>query len=94
MPHAAHAPPPKPPPPPQPPAAPAGMSKAELAAQVKAALRPSYKSGALSREEFKVAARSVTEAAFAQFGDGPPPAAAEVSAAIESLVRDSVGSHV
>ena len=81
-------------PPPQPPAAPAGMSKAELAAQVKAALRPSYKSGALSREEFKVAARSVTEAAFAQFGDGPPPAAAEVSAAIESLVRDSVGSHV
>ena len=37
---------------------------------MKAALRPSYKSGALSREEFKVA-RSVTEAAFARFGDGP-----------------------
>ena len=67
---------------------------AELAAQVKVALRPSYKSGALSREEFKVAARRVTEAAFAQFGDGPPPPPAEVSAAIESLVRESVGSHV
>ena len=92
---AAAAPPPKPPPPPpKPPAAPAGIEQGGARGAGEGGAAPELQERALSREEFKVAARSVTEAAFAQFGDGPPPAAAEVSAAIESLVRDSVGSHV